>query len=362
MKLLFYLHHPAHFHLFRNTINILKKKNEIQIIAVKKDVLTKLLKTEKLKFHNIFPKGRKKNYLSIATSILKQDFRLLKICLRTKPNLLIGTSTQIAHIGKLIRIPQLFFNEDDIEAIPWVGRIAYPFTKHIFAPINCSTGKFVKKTIYYSGYHELAYLSPEYFTPDKKIIKNLLTDKSFFILRLSGLDAYHDEGKTGINAEIAKRVIDILTSHGNVYITSERELEPEFEKYRISINPIHMHHALYYADMYIGDSQTMTAEAAVLGTPALRFNDFVGKLSYLEELEHKYNLTYGIKTSEPEKLYGKIEEILKMKNRKEVWRKRREKMLKDKIDVTAFFVWFIENYPKSAKIIKKNPEYQEKFR
>ena len=74
-----------------------------------------------------------------------------------------------------------------------------------------------------------------------------------------------------------------------------------------------MHHALYYADIYIGDSQTMTAEAAVLGTPALRFNDFVGKLSYLEELEHKYELTYGIKTSEPEKLYEKIREILKMK-------------------------------------------------
>jgi predicted glycosyltransferase len=49
--------------------------------------------------------------------------------------------------------------------------------------------------------------------------------------------------------------------------------------------------------MYIGDSQTMTAEAAVLGTPAIRFNDFVGELSYLEELEYTFDLTYGIKTN-----------------------------------------------------------------
>ena len=55
-----------------------------------------------------------------------------------------------------------------------------------------------------------------------------------------------------------------------------------------------MHHALYFAEMFIGDSQTMTAEAAVLGTPALRLNNFVGKLGYLNELERKFNLTYGL--------------------------------------------------------------------
>lgn len=29
----------------------------------------------------------------------------------------------------------------------------------------------------------------------------------------------------------------------------------------------------------------MAAEATILGTPSIRFNDFVGKLGYLEELE-----------------------------------------------------------------------------
>ena len=31
-------------------------------------------------------------------------------------------------------------------------------------------------------------------------------------------------------------------------------------------------------------------------------------------------------------------------------------MLEDKIDVTAFIVWFIENYPGSVKIMKDNPK------
>lgn len=65
---------------------------------------------------------------------------------------------------------------------------------------------------------------------------------------------------------------------------------------------MHIHHAMAFAKMYIGDSQTMAAEAAVLGTPSIRFNDFVGEIGYLEELENTYQLTFGIMTSDRENL------------------------------------------------------------
>jgi predicted glycosyltransferase len=113
--------------------------------------------------------------------------------------------------------------------------------------------------------------------------------------------------------------------------------------------------------MFIGDSQTMTAESAVLGTPAIRFNDFVGKLGYLEELELQYGLTYGINASEPDKLYQKIDELLNIRNLKEEWERRRQKMLRQKIDVAEFLVWFLENYPTSRHIMKTNPNYQNNF-
>jgi hypothetical protein len=35
-------------------------------------------------------------------------------------------------------------------------------------------------------------------------------------------------------------------------------------------------------------------------------------------------------------------------------------MLSDKIDVTAFMVWFVENYPESVKIMKENPDETQK--
>jgi hypothetical protein len=195
-----------------------------------------------------------------------------------------------------------------------------------------------------------------------KIENNIDVSKPFYILRFAKLTAHHDKGKTGITSEISQTIIDLLKPQGNIFITSERELEPQFEKYRINIKPENIHHALFYANMYIGDSQTMAAEAAVLGTPSLRFNDFVGKLGYLDELENKYSLTYGIKTSEPEKLFEKINEFLKNYNLKQEWKLRRERMLSDKIDVTSFMVWFVENYPESVKIMRENPDYQWRFR
>ena len=61
-------------------------------------------------------------------------------------------------------------------------------------------------------------------------------------------------------------------------------------------------------------------------------------------------------------LYKVVEELVKSPNLKEIYQERRKKMLADKIDVTAFMVWFIENYPESAKIMKENPDYQYNFK
>jgi len=103
-------------------------------------------------------------------------------------------------------------------------------------------------------------------------------------------------------------------------------------------------------------------EAAMLGVPSLRFNDFAGRISVLEELEHKYGLTYGIPTDNPTKLINKLKEFLSNSNLKDDFVSRRKKMLADKINVTAFLTWFIENFPESKRIMKENPDYQNKFK
>jgi len=178
----------------------------------------------------------------------------------------------------------------------------------------------------------------------------------------------HDSGIKGINTEIAQRLVDILKPHGRIYITSERPLEPQFEQYRIKINPLDMHHVMAYASLYIGDSQTMAAEAGVLGVPFVRFNDFVGRIGYLRELEDVYELGYGIHASalpadspirksdgsvQPsgmEALYKAVEQLVAMDaaERRALYQQRRQNMLADKIDCAKFLTWFIEEYPSSV--------------
>lgn len=124
-----------------------------------------------------------------------------------------------------------------------------------------------------------------------------------------------------------------------------------------------------FATLYIGDSQSMAVEAAMLGVPSLRFNDFVGKkkIGVMEELEHVYGLTYGISSHEPDRLYAKIQELLNYQTPNTTLRSefqaRRQQMLADKIDVTAFFTWFIEHYPASATQAKNaDAAFWQQFR
>lgn len=347
-SLLFYLGHPAHYH---NVSVVIKKLSErgyhIILVARGKDVLFELL--EGLPYQIIFLKPKRGNgKFSLISTVLMREWVLFKLAIKYKPRMLIGTDIAITHIGKLLGIPSVIINEDDAKEVPLFTKFGMKYATSVLAPNCCDISPYNNKKVGYQGYHELAYLHPNYFTPDKMKIQDLLIGgENYFILRFAELTAHHDKGKKGINLSIAKQLIEKLTPFGRVYITSERKLEPELEPYRIRIHPKNIHHALYYAQMYIGDSQTMAAEAAVLGTPSIRFNDFVGKLSYLEELEHQYQLTFGIPTDTPNALFEKADELLNLESVKKVFQQRKEVMLNETIDVVEFWTnYFIENKKK----------------
>lgn len=350
-KFIFHLGHPAHFHLFKNVIIKLKENgHDTLIIIKKKDVLEELLKASNIEYINILPEGRKDSKIHIAIGQLKQDIKLLQTAKKYKPDLMIGTSVAISHVGKLLHIPSINVNEDDAEIVPLYAKLAYPWATYIVAPKVCSVGKWEKKRISYEGYHELAYLHPDHFVPDKTIVEKYLpSNERYFILRFAKLTAHHDEGINGIDLKIAKKIINMLEPFGKVYITSEREIERELERYRIKINPIHIHHVMSFASIYIGDSQTMAAEAGVLGIPFIRFNDFVNRIGYLKELEEVYELGYGISPTEENKLYLIIGQLLNTKNLSGVFAERRKRMLNDKINVADFLYNLISNYPQSFK-------------
>ncbi len=365
MKYFFILNHPAHFHLFKHVIKILGINGHKCFIYIRpKDVLENLLFIEGFKYEILTSHSSPKKNI-IISSILRlvhKEYELTKRVIKYQPDLLIGTDWAIVHIGRLFNIHSLIFNEDDTLATP-ENRFFYPLAKTLILPECCDRGLWEKKRVSYNGYHELAYLHPKHFIPAKiNTLANFETNKPFIIIRLVMLTASHDIGKKGLGVSIILRLIEKYQDKFNFIVSSEDQIVPELEKYRFIFPPSFMHHFLAEARLVVSDSQTMIAEAAILGTPSIRFNDFVGKLSYLEELENKYRLTYGIKTDKSEELILKVKQLLTNHNIKEEWMNRRNTMIKDKIDVKSFMVWFIENYPQSLIIMKKNPNYQYNFK
>lgn len=362
MRYMIFMGHPAHFHLFRFIIPTLQQKgHEVKVLIRNKDILEELCQKSGLAYTNVLPEQRGKGLASLALSYARKYRRISKIIRDFKPALLLGSEPSLVHLGKFYKIPSIVFSEDDVAIIQKFANITYPLTDVILSPATCNAGKWEYKKIGYNGFHKLTYLHPKVFVPDRNEIKELGED-DFFILRFAQLSAYHDTNRSGINRAIAARLIDILKPHGKIYITSERKLEPEFEPYRLAIDPLKIHHALSFAKLYIGDSQSMAVESALLGTPGIRFNDFAGEIGVLNELEHVYRLTHSVKTTEPEALFSLTESLLSDKELKQRFQLKRLKLLDEKINVFEFFLWFIQNYPESKQHMRADMDYQYRFK
>ncbi len=361
MNILIDIAHPAHVHLVKHTYDELIKRGHNLYVTVK-DIPSAILLLDKYNIPYIYQGGKKDSLIGKAISQLGYNLRILKLKYKKKIDLGFGSSITLAHISRITRMKAIILDDDDDAAEPLFVKYAHPFADVVLSP-DCNI-RATNKLISYTSYHELAYLHPNQFIPDESVLSELGLKESdiYFILRFNAFKAHHDVGVDGLSIENKRKLIAYLETKGKVFITTERNIDEEFKKYQLMISPEKVHSLMYYATMLIGDSQTMTSEAAVLGTPAVKCNTFAGKLTVPNELEEKYQLCYSFLPIEDAKFFAKIEELLNIPNLKSVWKKRKEILIKDKIDVTAFFVWFIENYPDSAKIMKENPEYQCRFK
>ncbi len=182
----------------------------------------------------------------------------------------------------------------------------------------------------------------------------------YFILRLVSLTATHDRGKKGLSDKQVQQIIDKLRPYGQVYISTERPLPPCLVQHKLPVQTQDILHALAFADLFIGDSQTMTTEAALLGTPAIRCNDFVGRIHTMEWLESKYQLMYGFRPDQFDRMLAIIDELLAMPNRKLIWQLRRQRLLEDTEDVNRFIIRTIEQFQEPV-YVRNRRHVQQQF-
>jgi uncharacterized protein len=362
-SVLFDIGHPGHVHLYKNLIIELKKLG-YQVYVTVKDipVAKQLLTNYNIDFIDL---GSKKDSLIMkGVNQLIYDYDILKIVRKNKIKFGVGSSITLPHISKITKMKSFVFDDDDDEVEPLFVKYAHPFCDYLLSPDVLKNKRRKKNTIYYPGYHELAYLHPNRFTPDSNVLEEagLKPGEPFFIMRFNVFKAHHDIGIQGLTIPQKLKIIDILKPFGRIFITTERETDPELLPYKLTIAPEKAHSLIAFSTMFLGDSQTMTSEAAVLGIPSFRYNSFVGRIAYLEEEEHKYGLTFGYLPGQFDQMLQKINEILAIPDFKEKWQQKRQKLLNDKIDTTSFMVWFVTNFPKSLDNLKRNPDYPLTFK
>lgn len=353
MRILIDIGHPAHVHLFRNLYFKLIRNNAEVIVTVKDIPIAKTLLNNYNIPYTIL--GKKSDGLfGKFFDQIKFARKLFLLARRHKIDLAIGTSITIAHLSKFSKVTSMVFDDDDSAVQPLMAKYGHPYANYLVSPDVLDYERREKNHITYPGYHELAYLHPAVFSPDKSILEEIGVSKNqkYFILRFNAFKAHHDVGVTGLNIEQKRKLVDLLSSHGRVFITTERDIDEEFKRYQLKVAPEKAHSLLAYCSLLIGDSQTMTSEAAVLGVPSLRCNSFAGRISYLEEEEKKYELTFAYLPSQFEQLLVKLNELLSNENVEIEWQEKRSKMLKDKINVTEFFYELIAAFYQN-KTIKK---------
>jgi predicted glycosyltransferase len=248
-----------------------------------------------------------------------------------------GTSVSIAHLSAVSQVKSYNFCEDDDRVIPLQAQLIYPFTTKIIVPDCLKYTKWKTKRIAVPSYHELAYLHPAHFKPNREIVKSYrIVPGKYVIIRLSALKAHHDIGKKGISGKLLGEIKSLLSSERYKIIESH-ELKKKYQ-----IRPWDIHHVLAHAKMIISDSQTMAAEAMVLGVPSVRINSFVGKISYTEELENVYGLGFGFDPFAEEAIRFRIKELLLIRTTERAWSEKRENMLRRKIDLSRWMVEFFK--------------------
>ena len=341
MNILFDLGHPAHFHLFKNFIRYLKKnKHNIIITTRTKDVIHELLRREGLEYSNL--SSPKTNLPGMLAELLIRDLKLFKLHLKYKFDCMFGSSINITHLSSVTKAKSFFFAEDDDDIVPLSRKAMSGSVTKIINPENIRITKWHNKRVYHNSYHELAYLHPNNFIPNPDILnKYNLQEKKYITLRLSALKAHHDAGAKGISEELYVKIKDLLKDYTII------ESKENSKTYKIE--PWDMHHIMYYSKMIICDSQTMAAEAMVLGVPSIRINTFVGRISYLEELENNYNLGSGFLPNQlnEKEIISTIQKLISDSNTENLWNLKKQKMLSEKCDLNQ---WMIEYFEKEIKI------------
>lgn len=293
MKYIFELNHPKHYYQFKYVMQFLQSHgHEIKVLARDKDVLLNVLQEERVSY-TLFGK-HSKAMLAKVFGTFGLVWNYIGIAKKYRPDVIVskgsfyGTLTAWLLHKKSVIFP-------DSEVVKVTNKYVVPLCTKVVTPRSFQLD-YGEKHCRVDGIFEDCYLSPQVYHADTSIVEYFGLRKPYAIVRFVGWFANHDVGNNGFTLEEKKELVEAISKNMTVYISSEGTLPDDLIKYKLPTPASSIHDVLSSADLYIGDSQTMAAEAALLGTPSIRSNSFVGPndMSNFKVLQEQYGLLYNV--------------------------------------------------------------------
>jgi predicted glycosyltransferase len=243
-----------------------------------------------------------------------------------------------AHAGALSRTPVTLILDSEPTSLDHA--VSRPFADAILTP--SAFGKDMGPNHYrFRGFKECAYLHPDVFTPRADIREQLGVgaDEKYVICRFNAFGSHHDVSHSGIGPAERRALVDRLADDATVFVSDESG-GMSFEGIDarpFDLHPGLLHDALAEAHLLVADTQTMVTEAALLGTPAIRSNSFVGEadMGNFIELENE-GLIFNIAAFEA--AIERAESLLDEDGLSETWAEKRDAFMADKVNLTDIIV------------------------
>jgi uncharacterized protein len=358
MKVGIFASTPAQIHFYKNIISELNKRGHSTVLLARNYGENLKLLEEYGMDHYIFSNPPESKWGKIA-NLPFDVMNAIKYLKRNRIDIITGFGIYEAFTSAILRKPAITFCDSEYTINKLSLQIQLillsPFVDVIITP-SWYRQDLGPKQIKINSFKELAYLHPNYFKPRSDVIDLLgyLAEKPYILFRFNNFDAVHDMGITGFTIEDKIKLVKELKTDADIFISSEGKIVEELQKYVIKIPKNRIHDVIYYAEILITDTQTMATEAAILGTPTIRCNKFVGEndMGNFIELEKRYSLIYNVKNSD--QVLEIARKLLKTPDLKRIYQLRRDRLLNETIDIASFFTQFIENYPNNLQQFKRN--------
>lgn len=339
MRILVEILHPAHVHFFRHFMAEMESRgHQLLVTSRDKDVALALLDAYRIP-HRVLS-ARKKGAFGLAGELLDRTRALLPIVDEFRPDVLTGImGPTIALAGKWKDVPTVVFYDTETAWLTnsWVYRLA----DAVCTP-DSYPGTVPGRHLTYPGYHDLAYLRPARFTPEPDRLRHFGLDASrpFTLARFVSFEASHDLRDRGLSLNGKVALLEHLAQYGDVVVSTEGPLPQGLPARRLT-GPVHeVHQVLAAARLVVGDSGTMSSEAAVLGTPAVFVS--TARLGVLLDLEHRYGLMANVLPVDPAVAMAAASRLLAEADSGTI-EQGRQQLLAETVDVTSWMVEFFED-------------------